>query len=85
MVEKQLTWQRSEVVGGLELFLSEHPAPGTVQALEQDGWQWSPSLGCWFNRDTPENLQSAVRFCELAHSGAGERSRQADDRADGTR
>ena len=69
MADKQCTWQRSEVVGGLELFLPEHPAPETLQSLEQDGWQWSPSLGCWFNRDTPENVSSAGRFCELARSG----------------
>ena len=44
---------------GIEIAFSQIPSKTTRATLKAQGWRWSRFGGFWYNRNTPENEQTA--------------------------
>ena len=47
---------------GVELYFNACPSEETRNTLKSNGWRWSKFGGCWYNKQTPENIQLAQSF-----------------------
>jgi len=49
---------------GIELTFSKIPTTETREHLKAQGWRWSRFGGFWYNRNTPENEQTAKQYAD---------------------
>lgn len=53
------TITRNTEKNGIEIYFSSIPDESTREALKACGFRWSRFSGCWYNKDTEENMTNA--------------------------
>lgn len=54
-----VTIRKNEEKNGIEIVFPAKPAQGVIDNLKANNWRWSRFNMCWYNRDTPENMEFA--------------------------
>lgn len=63
VIEDKMVLNREK--NGIELYFDTKPDNDTITTLKTNKWRWFPPKGCWYNKNTPENLD----FAKTALSG----------------
>lgn len=51
---------------GIEVYFPGKPSDAIRNSLKENGWRWHHKKGCWYNRNTEDNLQSLRSITETA-------------------
>lgn len=51
---------------GIEVYFPGKPSEAVRDALKARGWRWHRKKGCWYHRNTEDNLQSLRAITETA-------------------
>lgn len=51
---------------GIEVYFPGKPSESVRDSLKANGWRWHHKKGCWYNRNTEDNLQALRSITETA-------------------
>lgn len=58
------TYKLNNAKNGIELYFSTVPALAIRESLKNAGWRWSRFGGCWYNKQSEENLTFAQSLAD---------------------